>query len=250
MPFGYDPANRTETAISDREFTDCIRPLNARKLVVLLDCCHAGGVPALKEVGEAFVRSPIPPNLLNILDTGSGRIVIASSREGESSYTGNPYSVFTACLLEALKGKGTIYPDGYSRILDVLAYLFRTVPGRTQDQQHPYVRRVLDLGDNFPLCYYAASSKQVPEGASLETHLPTIFTFTTYSRSHILQKLNALRAEWDLRMEKLRRIRSRIAIETDIAVSFKLEHQALDEEAAMAALEAQMRELERAAQDA
>ena len=109
VPYGYDPSRRADTAVLGREFTAKIEAIRSRKLVVLLDCCHAGGVPALKDANETsvkspvetFVKSPVPPDLLNVLESGSGCVVIASSREGEESYTGTPYSVFTACLLEA-----------------------------------------------------------------------------------------------------------------------------------------------------
>ena len=90
-----------------------------------------------------------------MLQTGSGRLVITSSREYEFSYAGSPYSVFTACLLEALAGKASVNRDGYAGLLDVLIYLFHHVPQRTSDLQHPFVKKVLDFGDNFPLCYSA-----------------------------------------------------------------------------------------------
>ncbi len=56
LPFGYNPSQRADTAISGVEFTQKIEAITARKLVVLLDCCHASGVPALKEPGETFVK--------------------------------------------------------------------------------------------------------------------------------------------------------------------------------------------------
>ncbi len=67
VPYGYSPSKRAKTAISGLEFTKKIEAIKARKLVVILDCCHAGGVPALKEMGEAFAKSPVPPELLTAL---------------------------------------------------------------------------------------------------------------------------------------------------------------------------------------
>lgn len=128
VPYGYDPTRYQETVLSDQEFTSKIEAIQARKLVVLLDCCHAGGVSVLKNVGATFEKSPAPPILLNSLQVGSGRVVIASSRENEYSYTGTPYSVFTTCLMEALRGKAAVKKDGLAHILDVLSYLFDQVP--------------------------------------------------------------------------------------------------------------------------
>jgi len=167
LPYGYDSNFWANTAISGLEFTSKIEAIKARKLVVLLDCCHAGGIPAFKAPDEVAIKSvPRPPNLLNILETGSGRVVVASSRENEYSYTGTPYSVFTACLLDALAGKGAKKQDGFARILDVLSYLIEQVPQRASGPQHPCVNRVHNLTDDFPLCYYAGGSKDIPSEVS------------------------------------------------------------------------------------
>jgi len=64
VPYGYNPARRSESAISGTEFTRKIEAIQSQKLIVLLDCCHAGGVPVLKEPGETFIKSPLPADLL------------------------------------------------------------------------------------------------------------------------------------------------------------------------------------------
>ncbi len=251
VPYGYDPSQRADTAILGLEFTQKIEAIKARKLVVLLGCCHAGGVPALKEAGETFVKSPVPPDLLNMLGTGSGRVVVASSREDEYSYTGQPYSAFTDCLLEALQGKATVNKenkDGYARILDVMIYLFDQVPKRASGPQHPFVNKVLDLGDNFPLCYYAGGSKFLPgEIAVTEVNLTTS-GLTAGQKRRLAHRQDTLQAEWDLRSEKVKRMRAVLAIETGTAVRFQLEKQLLDEEAQLARLGDELDEIEQALQ--
>lgn len=163
VPNGFDAARRAATSISGAEFTGKIEAIKARKLIVLLDCCHAAGIPLTKSVGESFQKSPLPPELLGKLEVGSGRVIVASSRKEEYSYTGAPYSIFTTCLLEALAGRGTKNKDGYARVLDILTYLFDTVPLRAGSvgSQHPFVNNIRNLDDNFPLCYYAGGSKEV-----------------------------------------------------------------------------------------
>ncbi|MBX9258972.1 caspase family protein [Desmonostoc muscorum CCALA 125] len=246
VPFGYDPSERPDTAISGVEFTQKIEAITARKLVVFLDCCHAGGVPALKEPGETFVKSPLPPELLNILGTGSGRVVVASSREDEYSYTGQPYSAFTDCLLEALQGKAAVNKDGYARILDILIYLFERVPKKASGPQHPFVNKVLDLGDNFALCYYAGGSK------FLSGETPTIETSSTSTSStagqlrRLQQRLDILQPEWDRRSQKIKHMRANLAIEAGTAVKFQLEQQLLDEEAKLANLSNELDQIESA----
>ncbi len=246
VPYGYDPSQRAATAIAGLEFTEKIEAIKARKLVVLLDCCHAGGVPALKEAGEAFVKTPLPPDLLHVLGTGSGRVVVASSREDEFSYTGNPYSAFTACLLEALQGKAAVNQDGFARILDILIYLFHQVPQRASGSQHPYVNKVLDLGDNFPLCYYAGGSKFLPGEVPNppESNNPTATSLTPWQRRQLEGRRDALMPEWELRSQKVKLMRKELAIEVGTAVKFQLEQQLLDEEAKLSQLAAALDEIE------
>lgn len=244
VPYGYNPSQRAETAISGLEFTQKIEAITARKLVVLLDCCHAGGVPALKEPGENFVKSPVPPELLNVLGTGSGRVVVASSRENEYSYTGQPFSAFTDCLLEALQGKASVNKDGYARILDVLVYLFDQVPKRASGPQHPFVNKVFELADNFPLCYYAGGSKFLPEETANTETISTSTNLTAWQRRRLEQKLDALQEQWDLLGKKVKKMREALVIEAGTAVKFQLEQQLLNEEADLAHLSNEMEQIE------
>ncbi|MBO1058258.1 MAG: caspase family protein [Dolichospermum sp. JUN01] len=244
VPYDYKLSQRADTAISGLEFTQKIESIKARKLVVLLDCCHAGGVPALKEPGETFVKSPVPPELLNVLGTGSGRVVVASSREDEYSYTGQPLSAFTDCLLEALQGKASVNKDGYARILDVLVYLFDQVPKRASGPQHPFVNKVLDLADNFPLCYYAGGSKFLPGETANPENISSSTNLTAGQRRRLEQRLDALQAEWVLLSKKVNKMRKALAIEAGTAVKFQLEEQLLNEEANLAHLSKDMEQIE------
>lgn len=242
VPYGFDPSQRDRTAISGLELTQKITAITTRKLVVLLDCCHAGGIPALKNLDDTFIKSSLPPDLLDVLASGSGRVIIASSRETEYSYTGTPYSAFTACLLEALQGKAAVHPDGYARILDILIYLFNQVPQRASGPQHPFVNKVLDLGDNFPLCYYAGGNKELPDRPVPPAAHPT--PLTSWRRRSLEQCQAALAGEWELRREKVKRMRTALAIEAGAAIQFQLEKQLLEEESKLSQLEIELSNIE------
>ena len=170
MPFGYDLADLDSTAIAGGEFTERLRAIRAKKLLVLLDCCHAGGQAEAKALPG--VKSPLPPEAATELERGRGRVVIASSRKDEVSWTGQPYSVFTAALLEGLAGYGAFERDGYARVLDVALYVGRMVPNRTDDRQHPIVK-VANLEDNYPVAYYAAGDEE-PKGLDWARSMPGI----------------------------------------------------------------------------
>jgi hypothetical protein len=173
MPHGYDLADLPGTAIPGAVFTERLRAIKARKLLVLLDCCHAGGQAEAK--GLPGVKSPLPPSVAAELERGSGRVVIASSRRDEQSWAlkGQPYSVFTAALLEGLAGYGAFERDGYARVLDLAMYVGRMVPDRTDDKQHP-ILKVANLADNFALAYYAAGDEQPKALDWAATGVPTV----------------------------------------------------------------------------
>jgi hypothetical protein len=157
MPHGYDLTDLPGTAIRGDLFTDKLRAIKAGRLCVFLDCCHAGGQAEAK--GLPGVKSPLPPSAAKELEQGSGRVVIASSRKDEESFTGEPYSIFTAALLEGLAGYGAFERDGYARVMDLTMYVGRMVPERTNDRQHPIVK-ISNLADNYALAYYAAGQTQ------------------------------------------------------------------------------------------
>lgn len=181
MPYGYDTKRIQETAISGEEFTAKLRAIKAKKMLLLLDCCHAGGVGVTKSLqGEVvghppnseMVKSPMPPEANDLLAQGSGWVIIASSMEKEVSYAGEPYSAFTAALIEALCGRGVAVQDGYVRVSDLARYTGEMVPKRTRDRQHPILH--FEHADNFKVAYYAGgddAAKAPPfEEPKIEPH--------------------------------------------------------------------------------
>jgi len=161
LPHGYDVNLLYQTCISGAEFADRLRAIPARKLVLLLDCCHAGGVGEAKAPGLQMAKSPLPTEAQGLLAEGSGRVIVASSREDELSYAGRPYSAFTLALIESLCGAGVSKQDGYVRVADLALHARQMVPGRTKDRQHPVLH--FEQADNFVLAYYAGGEAQ-PKG--------------------------------------------------------------------------------------
>ena len=161
MPFGYNVDQLRDTAISGSEFAAKLKAIRAQKLLLLLDCCHAGGLTDLKAPGLQFAKAPLPPEAQSLFAQSRGRAVIASSQADESSFAGKPYSAFTLALIEALCGAGASRKDGYVRIVDLALHTREKVPGRTKGRQHPIMD--FEQSDNFVLAYYAAGSEK-PKG--------------------------------------------------------------------------------------
>jgi hypothetical protein len=161
LPYGYDLNRLYQTAISGAEFTDRLQAVPAQRLLVLLDCCHAGGVGEAKAPGLQLAKSPLPPEAQRLLAEGGGRVLIASSQEDELSFAGRPYSAFTLALTEALCGVGVAKQDGYVRVADLALHAREVVPARTGGRQHPILH--FEQADNFALAYYAGGETQ-PKG--------------------------------------------------------------------------------------
>jgi hypothetical protein len=176
IPYGYDATNLVATAISDHEFMAKIQAIQAQKMLVLLDCCHASGLDNVLEKAPTVksIKAPLPASAAAVLAKGRGRIIISSCKEHEKSYTGKPYSQFTQALLEALTGAGLSQKDGFVRATDLALYAAKTVPLHTQNQQNPDLH--FAQADNFAVAYYAgggAEAKGLPPSAQRQTGVDT-----------------------------------------------------------------------------
>jgi len=90
-----------DTAISGVEFADKLKAIKAQKLLLLLDCCHAGGLTDLNAPGLQFANVPLPAEAQGLFAQGRGRVVIASSTAEEVSWGGKPYNAFALALSRA-----------------------------------------------------------------------------------------------------------------------------------------------------
>ncbi|MBI3959683.1 MAG: caspase family protein [Chloroflexi bacterium] len=158
MPYGYDQSALAKTAISGEEFARKLQAIPAQKFLLLLDCCHAGGLDPTKAVGDTLAKAPLPAADVAVLAQGKGRALIASSRAEELSYAGKPCSAFTLALLEALCGDGASQPDGKVRVADLAIYTGGKVPERTGKKQHPILN--FKGADNFVVAFYAGGETQ------------------------------------------------------------------------------------------
>lgn len=158
IPHNFNPLEFQQTVISGEEFADKLRAMPAKKLLILLDCYHAGGVGDAKVPGLQLTKAPLPPEALNFPQEGRGRVLIASCKEDEVSFTGKPYSAFTQALIEALCGQGVAKKDGYVRVSDLALHCREMVPQKTKDQQHPILH--WEESDNFVVAYYASGEKE------------------------------------------------------------------------------------------
>lgn len=165
LPHDADLTDLDRTALSADELRDIMGAVVSKRQVILVDACHAGGLGAAKSTGPhpaGFAKSGV-----DALAAGAGRALLSSSRADEKSLIlqGERNSVFTAALLEALRGAATDRGDGLVGVLDVFEYVSRTVPARAD--QHP-VLRADDLEGNFPLARRSTSITMPKPGSAPE----------------------------------------------------------------------------------
>jgi uncharacterized caspase-like protein len=144
LPHDYTPKDVAGTAISAAEFhakIDAIRQ-HAKKLIVLLNCCHSGGVGdhVLDDTaGEGAGDTP-PADFYQPLAIGSGQVVISAARPrqkaGAASFELPEHTVFGARLLDALRGHipGDAPAIG---VFELFSYLSMQVP---TDAKHIYYK--------------------------------------------------------------------------------------------------------------
>jgi hypothetical protein len=130
---GYFLSNDAETdniRSSALKFTDIIEVIGALvdrncKIIVFFDACHAGGLRSTKSMPSIQFVCP-------------GSVIYNSSTATQESLESKKYpnGVFTAALIEALKGKAK-GEDGHINTLKVDTYVKETVIKETDGKQSP-----------------------------------------------------------------------------------------------------------------
>lgn len=163
-----------QTAISGKEFSEVLRQLRSRRVLVIFDCCHAGGIGEPKSVLDTEVKAGLPDSYYATLAKGWGRVIMASSRPNEVSYvsTEDENSLFTKHLLAGLKGQALVTGQ-YIRVFDLFSYIQPKVT-EEQPSQHPLIKA--EIEDNFCVAYIAnapvlATTKQVVDAYQYDVFL-------------------------------------------------------------------------------
>jgi Caspase domain len=139
IPYDVKPHNVPKSALSAQTFTDALRPIQARRLLVVIDSCHAEGMATAKDETQGglppgFEKTAPPGNIIDALKQGKGRAVFTSSRGTQFSYIrpDQTMSIYTYHLVEALRGAGNQVGDTEVRLSNLMNHLGKAVPASTQ----------------------------------------------------------------------------------------------------------------------
>lgn len=148
-----------QTAISGSEVTQFLNDIPARKVVVIFDCCHAGGIGQPKDAQAPLLKAGLPDAYYEQLHKGRGRLILASSRSSEVSWVlpNDQHSLFTKHLVAGLRG-GSTSDDGFIHIFELFKYLQPRVTGE-HAQQHPIFKA--EIEENFPIALYLGQQKDI-----------------------------------------------------------------------------------------
>ncbi len=131
-----------------------LQAVNALKMLVLLDCCHAEGMTASSE-------TPVAEDTLVI--EKPNRLVLSASHFDQVSFLSRPVSVFTYALLEGLSGKYLLGSDRYVTVFDLALYVRERVAALSKQKQKPQLNVLQNnITSNFALAYCPDSMQRTP----------------------------------------------------------------------------------------
>ncbi|MGK0389233.1 MAG: hypothetical protein ACI94Y_001973 [Maribacter sp.] len=155
-----------DTFLPSETFTDKINSIEADKLLVLLDCCHAEGQHITeKSIGEAQEKSlgkRANAPIVSKLNGGEGKVFIASCKDDEKSYIsfGDSNSLFTKHLVTALNGAKSIGYN-YIHVLDIISHLFRMVPNEAKIALNKDQTPIINFADKLDANFFISANNNV-----------------------------------------------------------------------------------------
>ncbi|WNM59733.1 caspase family protein [Candidatus Nitrospira allomarina] len=156
-------------ALPAAAFAQKITAISPKRLLIVLDCCHAEGLGVKGDIGQVEIQpSPITPETAGFADLakGEGRAVLSSSRSDQRSWIRNDgqMSIFTYHLVEALLGHTSRFEHSTVLVTEVMDYLAKTVPGTAKAEKNaeqvPYYKFE---GTPFPIALIMGG-KGLPKG--------------------------------------------------------------------------------------
>jgi helicase len=126
LPVDVDADDLTATCISLDDLATYLNAIPSTQLVVVLDCCFAGGFGGARVFAPTAVRAPMEDRqTVERLVRGDGRIVLTASGKGEPALETQRFGhgLFTYHLLEALQGADELATSDPIPLFNLLSYV-------------------------------------------------------------------------------------------------------------------------------
>ncbi|CAB5670731.1 Uncharacterized protein containing caspase domain [Delftia tsuruhatensis] len=160
-----DLLDMENSSISSDELAAAFLKIKAKRLLVFIDACHAGGSAISKSLADGLgnqIKSGYTQSSFAKLASGSGRALMASCRVDEVSavFPGARNSVFTTALLKGLRGAADKGASGFIRLFDLFHYISEEVPKLIPNGQHP-IFKADNIDENFAIALNQGGTKNV-----------------------------------------------------------------------------------------
>ncbi|HOI73969.1 MAG TPA: caspase family protein [Syntrophales bacterium] len=147
----YDDVATTGFPMWDIE-TALKRFIKAKKVVVIADACHSGGIGRSFDIARRAARgvqvNPISSGIQTLSKVGEGVAVISASDDRQFSQEGRQWGgghgVFTHFLLTGLNGGADYNRDGHVTLGELIPFLSEQVRRETGNAQSPTVSGKFD----------------------------------------------------------------------------------------------------------
>lgn len=156
VAYDFDLMNNSQK-IDSEYLNRALNEIPSKKIVVILDCCHAGGIysPGITPKGLKTYEKFSPASAVEMLSSGEGTVAISSCDDNQSSYAFDEQknSIFTLFLIKALTGEGRVIRNGIITIFEVFNYVSVKVPWYTRQKgviQEP-IFKTSGIKNNFPI---------------------------------------------------------------------------------------------------
>ncbi len=172
LPSDTDLKKVESSTIDGKKFTEALRSVNAKRLLVFMDCCHAGGIATAKDEPVSmfppeYSLEPMPKGLVEELKHGEGRAVFSSSKNEQKSWIrrDGKMSIYTYHLIEALYGAGNRPSDTTVRLSNLMDHLDKSVPDSTRKAWNKEQKPFFDTAtENFPVALLCGGKGLPSEG--------------------------------------------------------------------------------------
>lgn len=151
-----DPFQLDSTALHLDELTDLFSRIPARHVILLLDCCFAGGAGAKVFHVPVATKAPVSAEALLQRVSGKGRIIFTAATADQEALEDRRrgHSLFTFFVLEAFRGAPEIVKSGSIPALLAFDFVTRSVADAAKlcrHKQEPTLRGSIDGDFVFPV---------------------------------------------------------------------------------------------------
>ena len=153
LPYDVDYNSIASTAFPMWDIETALkRHIKAKRVIVIADACHSGGVGQSFDVahraGRGVKVAPVSSGLEKLSNVQDGVCVITASDDKQLSQEGKQWGgghgVFTYYLLKGLQGEADYNRDGKATLGEMVPYLSQQVRRATKNAQCPIVAGKFD----------------------------------------------------------------------------------------------------------